>query len=60
MAKLKMKRYPKKPKSTASVATMENWLARCKEIDKENTRRKAENSKKDSLRKRIAGTKQKI
>ncbi|VBB45217.1 conserved exported hypothetical protein [uncultured Paludibacter sp.] len=60
MAKLKMKRYPKKPKATAGVSVMENYLNRCKEVDKENARRKAENGKRDTLRKRIAGLKQKI
>lgn len=60
MAKLKMKRYPKKPKASASVATMENYLQRCKAIDKENAQRKAENTKKDTLRKKISGVKQKF
>jgi hypothetical protein len=55
MAKLKMKSYPKKPKASASVAVKERYIARCKEIDKENTRRKAENQKSEKLSKQIAG-----
>lgn len=55
MAKLKMKSYPKKPKVSASVAVKERYLAKCKEIDKENQRRKAENAKSDKLTKAIAG-----
>ncbi len=55
MAKLKMKKYPRKPKAGASVATMTSWLKRKSEIDKENNRRKAENKKADTLRKKIAG-----
>ena len=53
MAKLKLKRYPKKPKASASVATMQNYLQRVREVDKENSRRKSENSKAASLRKKI-------
>lgn len=55
MAKLKMKPYPKKPKASASVAVKEGFLAKCKEIDKENARRKAENKKSDELTKKISG-----
>lgn len=58
MAKLKMLKYPKKPAANASVATMENWIARTKEIDRENAKRKAQNAKAESLRKRISGMKQ--
>ena len=60
MAKLKMLKYPKKPKQSASAATLERYIARCKEIDKENGKRKSSNSKLDSLKKRVAGIKQKI
>ena len=55
-----MLRYGKKPKASASVATLENYLAKCKEIDKKNAQRKAENSKKETLRKKVSGIKQKI
>jgi len=55
MAKLKMLKYPKKPKTSASNATKENYLKKVAEIDKENKRREAENKKGDALSKRIAG-----
>lgn len=59
MAKLKMLKYPKKPKASASVATMERYIERTKEIDKENAKRKTQNSKADGLRKKISGMRQK-
>jgi len=55
MAKLKSLRYPKKPKASASVATMENYLRRVSEVDKENRQRQAQNKKAEALRKRISG-----
>lgn len=54
MAKLKMKKYPKKPKASASVATKQRYLDKVKEIDKENARRKTENKKSDELTKKIS------
>jgi len=60
MAKLKMLHYPKKPKANASISAMENYLAKTKEIDKKNAQRKAENSKKETLRKKIGAVKQKF
>lgn len=59
MAKLKMIKYPKKPKQSASIETKERYLARVREIDKENARRKAENKKSEELSKKIAGIRQK-
>lgn len=50
----KLKKYPKKPKASASLATMENYLARCKEIDKENARIKADEKKRKALKDKIA------
>ena len=55
MATLKLKKYPKKPKASASVATKERYLQKTKEIDKENTRRKSEKAKSAKLSKAIAG-----
>jgi hypothetical protein len=66
MAKVKLKKYPKKPKASASVEVMENYLRRCKEVDKENnkrksdkkkaeTKKKTDKAKKENLRKKIAG-----
>ena len=59
MAKLKMIKYPKKPKTTASIESKERYLARVREIDKENAKRKAENKKSEELSKKIAGIRQK-
>ena len=50
----KLKKYPKKPKASASVATMERYLARCKEVDKENARIKKDAQKKEQLKRKIA------
>jgi hypothetical protein len=55
MAKLKMKSYPKRPKASASLATLENYLQKVREIDKENATRKSTNAKRDKLAKQIAG-----
>jgi predicted Holliday junction resolvase-like endonuclease len=59
MAKLKMIKYPKKPKQSASIESKERYLARVREIDKENAKRKAENKKSEELSKKIAGIRQK-
>lgn len=59
MATLKMLKYPKKPKANASVPTLERYLERTKEIDKENAKRKALNAKRETLKKRISGIRQK-
>jgi hypothetical protein len=55
MAKLKMLRYPKKPKASASVATMERYLDKIRDIDKENRAREATNRKQETLRNKISG-----
>ena len=51
----KMLKYGKKPKATASVQVLQNYIAKCKEVDKKNTARKAEAKKKLALRKQVAG-----
>jgi hypothetical protein len=53
MASKKVK-YPKKPKANASVATMERYLQRCKDIDKVNAEKEKEAKKRESLKKSIA------
>ena len=53
MRKPKNKKYPKKPKASASVAVMENYLKRIKEVDKENSAKAAEYKKSLTLRDRI-------
>ena len=55
MAKAKMVKYPKKPKTSASVETKERYLKRVSEIDKENAKRKAMKKRSEALSKRIAG-----
>ena len=49
MATLKKIKYPKAPKATASVEVKQRYIARCKEIDRENARRAAENKKSAAL-----------
>lgn len=53
MAKLKMIKMPKAPKSTASVATKERYLKRLAEVKAENKKRAALNRKSEELSKRI-------
>lgn len=57
MAKLKMKRLPKKPKANASVEVKENWLKQAAEVKKENARRTQANKRSAELSKKIAGFK---
>lgn len=54
MAKLKMKRLPKKPKQSASVQTKINWLKRADEVKRENARRAQENKKSAELSRKIS------
>lgn len=54
MAKLKLKKYPRKPKASASVEVKERYLKRISEIDKENRSIEAKNKKSETLSKRIA------
>ena len=60
MAKLKMLKYGKKPKANASAKSLQNYLDRCKEVDKKNAVRAAENKKVEALKKRVSGLKQKV
>ncbi len=57
MAKLKMRKMPKKPKQSASVAVKENWLKRAAEVKKENAKRVQANKRSGELSKKIAGFK---
>lgn len=54
MATLKLKSYPKKPKAKASAAVLENYIARCKAIDKENAEKRKEVQKRENLKKQVA------
>lgn len=55
MAKLKMKKYPKKPKAGASVKVMESYLKRRAAVDKDNKARTTSNKKQEKLRAKITG-----
>lgn len=55
MGKLKYIKLPKKPKASASITVKEKYLAKVKEIQSENLRRKKENDRSDTLSKQIAG-----
>ncbi len=55
MAKLKMLKFPKKPKRTASVEQKQKFLAKVKAIDSENARRKKQNDLSDKLSQVISG-----
>lgn len=44
--KPKMRKYPKKPRTTASVEVKQNFLNKCKEIDKDNNAKMAEYKRK--------------
>jgi hypothetical protein len=49
----KKRKYPKKPKLTASVSVLEKYLAKRKEVDKYNAALEAEKKKKKSLIEKI-------
>ena len=53
MRKPKKLKNPRKPKASASLATMENYLKRVKDIDKANAEREREYKKALSLREKI-------
>lgn len=53
MAKFTKKSYPKAPKASASVETKQNYIKKCKEIDRENAKRLAEKKKSEALSKKI-------
>lgn len=54
MAKLKLSKYPKKPKATASVTTLSNYIQRCKDVDKKNAEVRKTNAKRETLKKAVA------
>jgi hypothetical protein len=54
MAKLKLKKLPRKPKAGASVATMETWLKKAADIKFHNACVKKQNDHAATLRKKIA------
>lgn len=52
-------KYPKKPKANASLATLERYKDRVKEIDKENNSRMKDYEKALKLKKEISKIRQK-
>lgn len=54
MAKLKYLKLPKKPKQSASVATLRNYLNKVAAVKKENQRRAGVNAEQDRLKKQVA------
>lgn len=59
MPKFKIKKYPKKPKVSASAETLQNYLRKCTEIDKHNAPILAEKRKHEALQKKVREKKQK-
>lgn len=53
MRKPKKLKLPKKPKANASVASMENYLKRVKEVEKANSDKEKEYKKSLALRDKI-------
>jgi hypothetical protein len=53
MSKLKLLKYPKRPKKTSSLTVKERYLKRIKDIDKENSRRLQIYKKEQNLEKQI-------
>jgi hypothetical protein len=53
MAALKLKKYPKKPKASASLETINNFFRRCKEVDAENSRIKREHAAHEAAAKKL-------
>lgn len=53
MKKPKKLKYPKKPKASASLTVLENYVKRRKEVDKANAERERDYKKALSLRDKI-------
>lgn len=52
-----LKKYPKKPKASASVETLKRYLDKCKEVDKANAPIKKAAKEKEALKKKISNIK---
>lgn len=50
---LKKKKYPKKPKASATLKSWENYAAKCKEVDKYNSQLEADKKKKETIIKKF-------
>lgn len=55
--KFKLKKYPKAPKSSASIQAKENYIKRIGEVKKENQHIESLNRKSDELTKKIRNIK---
>lgn len=53
MAKLVLKKYPRKPKTSASASVIRGYFAKCAEIDRENSGRKKEHAEQQSLAEKL-------
>lgn len=49
----KKRKYPKRPKQSASLTTWKNYEARCKEVDKHNKKLVTDKKAKASIMQRI-------
>jgi len=52
--KLKLSKYPKKPKATASADVMKNYIQKCKDVDKKNSEKRKAEATRQGLKKQIA------
>lgn len=48
-------KLPKKPKKSASLETLKNYMNKCKEVHRENKRRESEYKKHQKLYNKIKG-----
>ena len=55
MKKPKKLKLPKKPKKTASLETLKNYLHKCREVHRENKKRESEFKKHAKLYTKIKG-----
>jgi hypothetical protein len=55
MKKPKKLKLPKKPKKTASLEALKNYLTKCKEVHRENKKRELEFKKHTKLYTKIKG-----
>ncbi len=53
-AKLKLSKYPSKPKVNASESTLRNYIERCKTVDKKNAEVRSKAKKRETLVKQVA------
>jgi len=58
MAKKKIKKYTKRPKQSAGLQVLKNWLKKCDEIDKENKKIVAENKELEKVKEKVRNRRQ--